>query len=165
MQAVGQLVGLGADEPRLYLVDGPHELFQGHVLKLGEYFLHVAVNRFPECLAAAQDVLEKPGLGFVHSHGSPLSHRRQRQIVADAQLVEAVAGFVDHGEQGAVRAFPVVAGDSHVVVVEIGGERVGAQRIHAPLEVETHVLRQESGRPVLGLVGKIAGEEIVPDAP
>ena len=45
VQAVGQLIGLGADEAGLHLVHGAVELLRSHISQLcGEEFLHLGID-------------------------------------------------------------------------------------------------------------------------
>ena len=76
MKAVGQFIGLGADQARLYFIDGADKHFSSHTFQLPrEQFFQFSVYWDPECLAAADDVLKEPRLGLMHAHGGSLSGR------------------------------------------------------------------------------------------
>ena len=69
MQAVGQFVGLDADEGRLRLVHCPVELFLRHVAQLlGEELLKLGKNSLNKGPGATDNILIEPGLAFMDSH-------------------------------------------------------------------------------------------------
>ena len=74
VQAVGDLVGLGADERRLHLVDGAVEFFLVHVGKLlRKQLLQFWKHRVDKGGTSADDVLIEPALAFVNAHGHAAS--------------------------------------------------------------------------------------------
>ena len=79
----------------------------------------------------------------MHAHAGPLAHRRERQVIPYAQLIDGMTGLMDHRKQGAVHAVRVMGGDTHILVVKVGGKRMGADRHNAPVKVKSHIFRQE----------------------
>ena len=70
----------------------------------------------------------------MHPHAGPLAHRRERQVIPYAQLIDGMTGLMDHRKQGAVHAVRVMGGDTHILVVKVGGKRMGADRHNAPVK-------------------------------
>ena len=100
VQIVGHLVGVGADQRPLDLVDGAVEGLQRHALELaGEGIAQLRIEMLPEAAAAADHVLPKPRLALVHAGGGARAQRRAIQIGADALLVERMARLVQGREQ------------------------------------------------------------------
>ena len=101
MQAVGQLVGLGADQGGLGLVDHAVKILQADVVQPGgEVLPEPGVDDPAEGPAAADDVLIEPGLAFVDGHGHAAAQAGAGQLPAHVQLIQGVAALVDHGVQG-----------------------------------------------------------------
>ena len=161
MEAVGQLVRLGADEGGLGLVHGAVELLRRHVGQLpGEELLHLGEDGLDKGQGAADQVFVEPGLALVDAHGHAPGQAGVLQLVGDAQLVLGVAPLVDDGVHGEVHIVLVVmGGDAHVLVVELQG--VGVLRLTdgAVGPVQPQHLHQVVGEPPLPLHGITPAQE------
>ena len=142
MQVVGDLVGVGADERALHLVDGAIEGLHGDRLeRLRECPLELGIEELPEGAAATHDVLPQARLALMDARRRAMPERRSLQVGADPLLVDAVAGLVERAEQGVghiVVAHP--RGDAHVAQRELGHERVVGLVLPPALEVVAELL-------------------------
>ena len=126
VEAIGQLVGLGADEGGLCLVDCLVELLGSDVLQLfGEEALHPGINGLNEGQGAADEILIESGLALVHTHG----HAAGQTVVVvsrvDSQLIQGVTTLVDYRVHGKGQlGFGIMGGDAHILTAEIQGEGV-----------------------------------------
>ena len=57
-----------------------------------------------------------------------------------------MACFVYDGKKGAVHAVRIMCGDPHILIVKIGGKRMGADRHDAPVKVKAHIRCQETSQ-------------------
>lgn len=84
VQAIGELVGLGADQGGLGAVHHAVELLLRHVHQLlREVLLQPRQQDGAEGPAAADDVLVEPGLALMDAHGDAVS----RQVRANSRPV------------------------------------------------------------------------------
>ena len=148
MQAVGQLVGLGADQGGLGLVDHAVERVLADVVQPGgEVLPQPGIDDAAEGPAAADDVFIEPGLAFVNGHGHAASQAGPGQLPAHMQLVQGVAALVDHGIQGrGHQVLLIVGGDAHIVPGEIDGEGVLRLADDAVVSVNVHHVHDEVGK-------------------
>ena len=144
MQAVGQLVGLGADEAGLGLVDRPVELLGAHAAQLlREELLHRGVDGLDEAPGAAHQIFIEAGLALVHAHGDAACQAGILQVVPDAQLIQGMAALVqDRVHGGRHIAGVVVRGNADVLVVEFQRERMLRLAQAAVAPVQPHDLHQ-----------------------
>lgn len=100
VQVISHLVGVGADERLLHLVDGAVEFVERDALELvGELRLEFGIEILPRLAAAPDDVFPQPRLTLVDACARPT---RQRGPLVDgivALFVHGVPRFVDVAEQ------------------------------------------------------------------
>ena len=137
MQVVGHLVGVGADQRGLDLVDGPVKGVERHAAQLpGKGLLQAGVEKGPEAAAAPDEVLPQARLALVHAGGGAAAQGRALQIQAHPLLVHSVARLVHGGKEGVAEEILLDAGgDAHVVDGKAGGEGVGRLVLAAALEI------------------------------
>ena len=97
----------------------------------------------------------------MHSHAGPLSGRGKGQVIPDSQLVDAVSGFMDDGKQGTVHAVRVVCGDAHILIVQVGGKRMGADSHDTAVKIKAHIPCQETGQLLLLFLRVIPFQETI----
>ena len=68
VQAVGDLVGLGADERRLGLIDGAVEFLRRVARKLGEKLAELREHKARKGARAAEQIFIKAALALVDAH-------------------------------------------------------------------------------------------------
>ena len=100
MQAVGYLIGLGADIAGMYVVNGPAEGIKGNFLKLRQKSAQFSVNRNPEGRPASQDVFIKTGLAFMQAHQVYRLCCGIRERGINVLLKDSVSAFMDGTEDG-----------------------------------------------------------------
>src|SRR5581483_6710128 len=163
VHAVGDLVGLDADERGLRLVDRRVELLDVDVAEVREALLEPWIEAAPERQAAADEVLPEPALRLVHAEARRLPHRQMRPLARQLVLVEAVAVLVHRREERLQVVAVVVRRDADVVDARTGRERmlgrIDAPRLRAVAEeVDDLVVERD-----LLVDVEVAGEERVVD--
>ena len=98
MQAVGYLIGLGADIAGMYVVNGPAEGIKGNFLKLRQKSAQFSVNGNPEGRPASQDVFIKTGLAFMQAHQVYRLCCGIRERGINVLLKDSVSAFMDGTE-------------------------------------------------------------------
>ena len=98
VQAVGDLVGLGADEGRLRLIDGAVEFLRRVARKLGEELAELREHEAREGARAAEQIFIETALALVDAHGDTAVEHRIGEIIRAAGVIERVAALVDNGE-------------------------------------------------------------------
>ena len=163
MQAVGQLVRLGADEGGLGAVDGLVELLRRHAGELlGEEFPHPGEDGLDEGQGAADDVLVEPGLALVDAHGHTAGKTGVVVGRIHIQLIPGVPSLVDDGVHGACHVvLLVMGGDAHVLAGEVEGEGVLRLADGAVAPVQLEYFHEVVGELPLGLDGVMEVEEAV----
>ena len=89
VQAVGDLVGLGADEGRLRLIDGAVEFLRRVAAQLGEQLAELREH---------EQIFIETALALVDAHGDTAVEHRIGEIIRAAGVIERVAALVDNGE-------------------------------------------------------------------
>ena len=165
MQTIGQLVGLGADEAGLHLIDGTVELLRRYMAQLlREEFLHLGVDDPHEGAGPADEVLVEPGLALMDAHGDAAGQAGVLQVVPDAQLIQGMAALVEDGVHGGRHIVQVVVGgDADVLVVEL--QRKGVLRLPQPAvaAVDAHDLHEIVGKSLLPVGRVLQMQEAVVD--
>ena len=148
MEAVGQLIGLDADEAGLGFVDRAVELLRADAAQLpGEERLHLGIDRLHKGPRPADEVLVEPGLALVDAHGDAAREAGILQIVPDAQLIQGVAALMEDGVHGGRHVvLVVVGGDADVLIIEFQREGVLGLAQTAVTAVESHHLHQIVGK-------------------
>ena len=98
VQAVGDLVGLGADEGRLRLIDGAVEFLRRVAAQLGEQLAELREHEAREGARAAEQIFIEAALALVDAHGDTAVEHRIGEIIRAAGVIERVAALVDNGE-------------------------------------------------------------------
>ena len=98
VQAVGDLVGLGADEGRLRLIDGAVEFLRRVAAQLGEQLAELREHEACEGARAAEQIFIEAALALVDAHGDTAVEHRIGEIIRAAGVIERVAALVDNGE-------------------------------------------------------------------
>ena len=144
VQAVGQLIGLGADEAGLHLVHSAVELLRSHISQLcGEEFLHLGIDGPDKGAGTADEVLVEAGLALVHAHGHTAGQAGVLQVIPDAQLIQGMAALVENGvHRGGHIVQVVVGGDADILVVELQRKGVFGLTQAAVAPVQTHDLHE-----------------------
>ena len=151
MQAVGQLVRLGADEARLHLVHGPVELLGAHPAQLlREEHLHPGVDGLKERAGTTDEILVKAGLALVDAHADAAGQAGILQVIPDAQLVQRMATLVEDGVHRRGHVVQVVmGGDADILVVELQREGMLGLAKAAVAAVDAHELHDVVGKGLL----------------
>ena len=165
MQAVAQLVRLGADQA------GP-----GHVHRLVELpvrdVVEDALAQLPDLgghqgdkgLAPADQVLIEAGDGLVHGVGHVVGAVLVVDLLGLVLHEEGVAALVQGGEHvGDEAVLMVVGGDAHVVIAEVGGKGVLRGHQHQGGLPQPLQLQQVAAHGLLPGDGYRAGHEVLPD--
>ena len=114
MEAVGQLVGLCADQGGLRPVDRPIQVLGGVALQT-EQRLNFGEHVFAEGQTPAQQILIEAALALMDAHGHATVQHRVGEGFVTAGVVEGVTSFMDHAEHGVGEVlFVVVGGDPGV---------------------------------------------------
>ena len=161
MEAVGELIGLSANEGGLGHVHRPVHLLGGHVGELlGEELLHLGEDGLKKGQGAADDVLIEPGLALVDAHGGPSGEAGVVIVRVHVQLIPGMSPLVDDGIHGAGHVIlQVVGGDAQVLGIKAQGEGVLGLPDGAVSPVQSHDLHEVVGELPLILHGVAAVEE------
>ena len=151
MQAVGDLVGLGADERGLGLVDSTVEFLRRVARERGEELAELRENKTREGAGAAEQVLIKPALALVDTHGNAAVEHRVGKFVRAAGIVERVSALVDDGEHGGSKVIlKIVRRDALVEMRAEGrGEGMLGRRKANMVEIQPHRAHEIAGERVL----------------
>ena len=143
VQVVGHLVGFGADEGALHLVDGPVEGVEGDAAQLlGKGSLEARIVEPPEGEAAAHEVLPQARRALVHPGRGAFRQEGALQGGIDALLVEGVASLVEGAEKGLSQvALPDPVGDAHVADGKGRGEGMVCLVLASAPEIVAHALQ------------------------
>ena len=158
VQAVGDLVGLGADEGRLRLIDGAVEFLRRVAAQLGEQLAELREDEGREGAGAAEQVLIEAALALVDAHGNAAVEHRVGKLVRAAGIVERVAALVDNGEhRGGKILLQIVRRDALVKVrTERRRKRMLSRGQADIVQIEAHRAHQVVGKLRLLLLGKMA---------
>ena len=158
VQAVGDLVGLGADEGRLRLIDGAVEFLRRVAAQLGEQLAELREHEARESARAAEQVFIETALALVDAHGDTAVEHRIGEIIRAAGIVERVAALVDNGEHGGSKvALKIVRRDALVKVrTERRRKRMLGRGQADMVQIEAHRAHQVVGKLRLLLLGKMA---------
>ena len=158
MQAVGDLVGLGADEGRLSLVNGTVEFLRRVATQLGEQLAELREHEAREGARATEQIFIEAALALVDAHGDTAVEHRIGEIIRAAGVIESVATLVDNGEhRGGKILLQIVRRDTLVKVrTERRRKRMLGRGQADMVQIEAHRAHQIVGKLRLLLLGKIA---------
>ena len=158
VQAVGDLVGLGADERGLGLVDSTVEFLRRVARERGEKLAELRENEAREGVGAAEQILIETALALVDAHGNAAVEHRVGKLVRAAGIVERVAALVDDGEHGGSKVIgKIVRRDALVEVRAEGrGEGMLGRRKADMVEIQPHRAHKIAGERVLRRLGEAA---------
>ena len=149
VQAVGELIGLDTDEPRLGGVDRTVEHVCIVPAELRAEPHELRPDQAAEGSGASDYVLEEAGLALMHAHGNAAAELREGVFLRCAQLVERVSALVDDAEhRGGEGVLVILRRDAHIVARKVDGEGVLRSRESAPVRVEA----EEAHEPARELV-------------
>ena len=162
MQGVGQLVRLGADEPRLRPVHRPVKFLAGHARQLGGEQVREGGPQIPQKRRAAPHVIFKQAaLAFVQAHGGAAGQHREIQRRVAARVIQGVAALMGHAVQVAHHVpGHIVGGDAHIPPPEPAGEGVLALGQHHVGGVQAPQLHDVGAQRPLGVHGPVLLQKI-----
>ncbi len=163
VEVVGHLVGVGADERALDLVDRPVELLEGHRAELlGEGCLEQRVVVPPEGARAADQVLPQARLALVDARGGAAGQDGAVVGRVDALLVHGVPRLVQGAEEALGQVVLVEAGgDAHIAAREPDREGVGGLVLAPPAEVVAEVAGDLLAEGLLLSLGEVAAQAAI----
>ena len=165
VQAVGDLVGLGADEGRLRLIDGAVEFLRRVAAQLGEQLAELREHEARESARAAEQIFIEAALALVDAHGDTAVEHRIGEIIRAAGVIERVAALVDNGEhRGGKILLQIVRRDTLVKVrTERRRKRMLGRGQADMVQIEAHRAHQVVGKLRLLLLGKMAVQHRIVD--
>ena len=165
VQAVGDLVGLGADEGRLRLIDGAVEFLRRVAAQLGEQLAELREHEAREGARAAEQIFIETALALVDAHGDTAVEHRIGEIIRAAGVIERVAALVDNGEhRGGKILLQIVRRDALVKVrTERCRKRMLGRGQADMVQIEAHRAHQVVGKLRLLLLGKMAMQHRIVD--
>ena len=152
MHAVGEFVGVHADESRLGFVDESVHVVGDDV---GFSDVRERVAKFgkrggPKLWALADVSFPEEALRLVHAHTECALHGKAVVLSVEALLVQRVSHLVDGAHDGVHEIFLVVAGgDAHVEGSRAAGEGVHGTIETSFVEIETHLGRHRAAEGLL----------------
>ena len=162
VQGVGQLVRLGADQPRLRPVHRPVKFLAGHARQLGGEQVREGGPQVPQKRRAAPHIIFKQtALAFVQAHGGTAGQHREIQRRVAARVIQGMAALVGHAVQVAhhVRGL-IMGGDAHIPPPEPAGEGVFALGQRHVGGVKPPQLHDFGAQGPLGVHGPVLPEKI-----
>ena len=140
VQRIRQLVCLGADKSRAYLVDVGVKVVRRHTFQLlGEDFLQSGEMRLDEGIAPPDHIFQKAGLALVHCHRRAAPGGSIVKFGRNLHFVNAVSHFVDCGKDETREMILVIMyGNPHVPSSEVRRKRMFALSHHRPRRIEPH---------------------------
>ena len=147
MQAVGQLVGLRADETGLGNIHGLVQLPLADIGKgVAADLLQLGIDKVDKGLAAADKVLVEPGNALVHGVGHALVDEVVVKLLGLILHKQGVTALVEGGEDiGNEIILKIVGGDPHVAGAKIGGKGMLRGHKHQSAFPQTLQLQQIPG--------------------